>query len=178
MSKEDLSREQAIVDQAQKMQVLDELKAYPGQENKEAVAYTPEQLMTISEYIHYLENQVNGYQVGMENPPAPRGAEWVQKDIQIIMRDAGKSDFLEKAKIMNISGRVLIHRSERDFIRAVLDEAPETMRFTLIEEMPRVQKKIVSATTSERNVTVLFDDGSKLHIPLPPEEKEEDEWDL
>lgn len=105
--------------------------------------------------------------------------DWVQKDIQIIMKDSGSSDFLEGAKIINLSGLVRIHRAEKEFIKLMLDEAPETMRFTLIEEMPRVQKEVISAVTSERNVTLHFSDGSSQVIASTPAKKEEpeEEWD-
>lgn len=178
-NEEDLSREQEIVDQTAKMKVLDDIKAYPNRKEEGPMTLQAEELMTVSEYIHYLENQVQGYELSIQNPPKPRGRDWVQKDIQIIMRDSGNYNFLEAAKIINLSGRVLVHRSERDFIRCTLDEAPENMRFTLIEEMPRVQKQVVSAVTGERNITITYDDGSSQNVPITPSTKDEtsEEWD-
>ena len=179
MQKEDVSREQEIVDQAQKMQVVDELKAHAGDEHKERLTLDKEGMSTVAEYIHYLENQIECRDAFIDAPPSPKQRDWVQKDIQIIMKDSGSDAFLEGAKIINLSGRVLVHRSERDFIKATLDEAPANMRFTLIEEMPRVQKQVVRAVTSDRNVTITFDDGSTQIVPLPQEEKEkaDSEWD-
>ena len=175
----DKERDQAIVDQAQKMLVVDTVKNYVADSCEKPLTLNSGGVNVVAEYILYLENQVENYSRGVENPPSPKQQDWIQKDIQIIMKDAGTNEFLEGAKIINLSGRVKIHRAEKDFIRATLDEAPDNMRFTLIEEMLRIEKQVVSAIASERNVTIAFDDGSTQIVPLAQQEKKEpsDDWE-
>ena len=169
-----------IIKQTETVNMLNELKKYPGLEVKEPRTLKPKNLTDIAEYILYLENHITAKRVGVENPPNPREKNWVQKDIQIITRESGNNDFLEKANIINLSGRILTHRGERDYIRVTLDEAPSDMRFTLIEEMPRLQKKVIGVTALENSVTVNFSDGSFENVKTLSKDEVKnmsEEWD-
>jgi len=170
---EDLSREQAIVDEATKTMILSRIK-HDSQDNYEKIIadMTVVDVKTISRYLFYLENQIDGFESKIDNPPG-HIKDWGQKDMQIIMRDSGPTNFQENAKIINLSGRVLVHRSIKGYIQAILEEAPEDMRFTLIEEMPRIQKKAISAVVDEKRVTITFDDESTEIVKI---KDSEDEW--
>jgi len=170
---EDLSREQAIVDEAKKTEILNRLKSYLH-DDVDFSAFSEDEVRYIAKYHAYLVTQINGYKAGLANPPDIRDRDWVQKDIQIIMRESGPTNFQEKAKIINLSGNILVHRSVKGYIQAILEEAPDDMRFTLIEEKPRVQKKGISAVVDEKRVTILFDDNSTETVEIVKPSK--DEW--
>jgi len=182
MAKE-FEREQKIVDAVEDMQFVEGLKTIAtGEQTVLGHSPTNAEYKTAGEYIMYLENQIKGFGAGVQNPAGGNFKEAVDQDIQIVFKQPAANNMLQEAKIMTLNGRVKVQGGVKGYIQAVLEEAPEDMKFTLIEEKVRTKQKVVSAVASAGNVKIMFDDGTfqNVHLTAPPKEEfkfEDDEVD-
>ena len=107
--------------------------------------------------------------------------DWAPATIDMVIRQAGDANFMQEAKVMTIDGKVKVSRGSNDYIDAVLRECTdENMKYTLIEECPRVAKVIDKVYFADAQAHVVYTDGSiTSHDPEKPrgvEVEDDEDW--